>query len=206
MEPSWGKQIKFIGSDIQPIGIHADVGIIAQTLRRYVSVYAIDFYSGYAAVVRRAIRAVILHRQMKDGPATKRVGSIAYSNIQMVLAIQVLGRYNRAIKCKHHMKPALRCGIKMACGIGNRRPKLQRVLCPINRRRITVKRIQVGDTEQRAAIWAVDVENVIHRFQHKAIARAERLVRRLNRKLVAIVGKALVEKVEAIKAGNDLRV
>ena len=51
-----------------------------------------------------------------------------------------------------------------------------------------------------------DVQNIIDRFQHKAVAGAKRLVRWLNGKLVAVVGKALVEEVETIKAGNDLRV
>src|SRR5262249_13149722 len=53
-------------------------------------------------------------------------------------------------------------------------------------------------------IAAVDVQNVIDRFQHKAVSGAEALVRRDHGKLVAVVGKALVEKVEPVKAGDDL--
>ena len=99
-------------------------------------------------MVRRAISAVILDRQMKDGPATKRVGGIAHRDIQMVLSIQALRCRRSAIQRKHHVKPALRCRIEMACGIGDRGPKLQRVLRAIDRRRVTVKRIQIGDAQQ----------------------------------------------------------
>src|SRR6266853_3826994 len=136
--------------------------IIAQTLGRYQSEYAIDPYSGNAMVVRGAIGAVILDWKMEDGPRAKRVGSVAHRDIQVVFAIQILRSHNRAVQREHHVKPALRGSIEMAGGIREGRPKLQRRLGAINRGRITIERVEISHAQQRAAIRAINVENIIH--------------------------------------------
>ena len=78
-------------------------------------------------MVRGSVGAVILNRHIERPSRSKRVGSIADCDIQMVLAIQILRGRRRAIKRENNMEPALRCGIEMAGGIGDGGPKLQRV-------------------------------------------------------------------------------
>src|SRR6516165_318684 len=69
----------------------------------------------------------------------------------------------------------------------------------VDRRRIAIEAVQIDDAAGGRTVGVVDAQYVVDRLQHEAIAGAERLVGRLDTELVAIVGEALVEEVEALK-------
>src|SRR5437868_11232510 len=107
-------QIEFVGSDVKPIGISADMGIIAQA-------WSVD--KGWRSVanapmVRRALRAIVLYRDVVHGPASGRISRRAHRDVQMISAGQCWRSGYGAIERQHHVEPALRIVIVIAARIG----------------------------------------------------------------------------------------
>ena len=75
-----------------------------------------------------------------------------------------------------------------------------------DRGRIAVERVEVHDAGGRRAIDEIGAEDVVDGLDDEAVAHAQPLVRRLDRELVAAIGEALVEEVEALEAQIQGRV
>jgi len=124
----------------------------------------------------------------------------------MVRAGQSRGGPN-AIERQHNLEPALGRLVKVATGV---RDKLTtHAGGAVDCRGIAIERIQIDGrptVEQRRPGGAINLQDIIDGFHHKAVARAHALVGRLNRKLVAAVCQTLLAQVQPIEARSKLRV
>ena len=70
----------------------------------------------------------------------------------------------------------------------------------------TVERVLVDRSELQVAGRVVDLDDVVDRLHDEPVARAQSLIRRLHRKLVAGVREPLLEEIKAVEAPYDLGV
>src|SRR5438067_2119665 len=135
----WAEQIKLVGGDVKTIGISAYVRIIAQTWsvnKRWGSI-------ANAPMVRRSLRAVVLRRDLVHNPGSSGIRRGADGDVQMVATGQRLRSGNGAIQRQHYVEPALRVGIEIATGVGDRGPKAKRAHLAVDGRRVSVESIEV---------------------------------------------------------------
>ena len=103
-----------------------------------------------------------------------------------------------SIKRQHYMEPALRVHIEITARVGDRRTGSS---CrAIERRRVTVERVEVDYTAQWMTRCLVDTQYRVHRFENEAVTNAQTLIRWLNRELVSVIGQALLPEIETIEA------
>jgi hypothetical protein len=187
VEPG-AEQRELVRRDEDSMRIGADVRIVAEAKAEI------------AVVIGRALRAVVLHRQRIDGPRSGRIGGVAHGEIKVVRAGERRGRAD-AIERQHEVKPALRVGIEETRRIGDVGPTCAGRA--IDRRGVTIERILVDRSHPGIAGRVVDPDDVVHRLHHEAIARAQTLIGRLDRKLVAAIREALLVEIEAVEAPHD---
>src|ERR1700741_4884598 len=97
------------------------------------------------------------------------------------------------------MEPTLRLPVENAAWIGNGRAKLKGILCAVNGRSVTVEAVEVDGIGHRVPGSVIDTQNIVERLQHKAIAYAEALIGRFDRKLISSAGhKALLKVIQRI--------
>src|SRR2546421_1197441 len=147
--------------------------------------------------------AIILHRHSINGPGASRVRSSAYSDVDMIRTREcaVVGE---GFKRKRNLEPALGVRVIIATGIGHKLSP--NAGCTVDGRRISVERVEVRYPDQRVTGGIKDAQDVIDGFHHKTVASAQSLVRWLDGKLVAAIGKALLAEVQTIETQVELRV
>ena len=81
------------------------------------------------------------------------------------------------------------------------RPEIARI--SVDRGRVAKERVQILHARQRVAARIPYPENAVDRLDDIAVPDAERLVRRLSRKLVAAIGETLVAMIQPIKTEDE---
>src|SRR5260370_13371725 len=147
-------------------------------------------------------RGSVLRRRSVNGPQASWVGSSAYRDIDVIRTCECT--VGEGVKRKHNLEPALGVRVIIATGVGHDRPS--NAGRTVDGRRVSVERVEIRHPEQRVTGGVVDVQYVVDRFHHKAVASAQSLVRWLDGKLVAAIGKALLAEVETIETQVELRV
>jgi hypothetical protein len=97
------------------------------------------------------------------------------------------------------MKPTLCFAVEVATWIRNGRAKRYWTGGAIDRRRVSIERVQVDYADERVAFRIEDAQNIIRRLENESITHAKPLVWWLDGELISIVGKTLIMKVEAIE-------
>src|SRR5689334_11916611 len=98
----------------------------------------------------------------------------------MVLTIQALRSGGSTIKREHHVEPALSGGVEVAGWVGDGGAESERVHGAIDGSRVTVERVEVGDSEQGGAVRGIDVKHVVDGFEHETVSSAQSLIGWLN--------------------------
>jgi len=149
-------------------------------------------------MIRRSLGTVVLHRELEDCPAPHRVARVTDCDVQMVFAIEACGQANMVERQynKHEAPDGL---IVDTARVGNGWTALSRMrTCAHYGRRIAVERIEVNrlsTVQQSIPGMVVNLQHVVHGFEHKAIARTQALIGRLDGELIAAVGEPLVVEV-----------
>ncbi|TMH18459.1 MAG: hypothetical protein E6H68_02205 [Betaproteobacteria bacterium] len=180
---------EFVRRHVEAICISADVRVIAKA------------EAAAAVMVRRALRTVVLHRQLVDDPRARRIGSRAHRDVEVVVAV-VRGACSHMVERQDDMKPTLRVRVEQARWIGDRWPT--RAGRAIDCRDVAVERVEVDYSCLGVAGGVPDVQHVVDRLEHEAVADAEPLIRRLDRELIAAIGEPLLEEVETGEALDRL--
>jgi hypothetical protein len=107
------------------------------------------------------------------------------------------------VEGQHDVEPAPGDPVEQAARVGDERP--EHPGGAVDRRRVAVEGVLVGDAGHRVAGRVVHAQHVVDRLQHEAVAHTQALVGRFQRELVAAVGGALVAVVQAVDAADQLR-
>ena len=186
-----------VGRDVDAVGVNAKVRVVADArvgIGRHRGL-TVRCNSG-AAVVWSSVVAVVLSLHAVDRPAPGRAGRIADCKVDVVGAGEVTaGRED--IQGEHHGKPSVGVLVVKAARVRHERPDV--ASRAVELRRIAEEGVQVFDACQRRSCRRVDGHHVIDDLHDDAVARAQALVRRFQRELVAAVGEALLPVVESVK-------
>ena len=163
-----------------------------------------------AAVVGCAAGAIILDRNPVDGPFAGGIARFADGEVQVIRAGEVSApNMVRRVGDRVHVdrehvgEPAVGGRVVVAARVGDEGTEGQRRADDL--RRISEERVEIRRTFDRAARRVVDLHHVVDDLHFNAVADAESLVWRLQRKLPGAVGQALVTMVEAIEGAQDLQ-
>ena len=161
-----------------------------------------------AAVVRGSLRTVILDRYAVDRPGAGRIPGLADGEIEVVGAGEI-ATTNVVSGITHRVhidgqdvgEPAVRRHVVVAARVGDERPERSRR--PDNLRRVAEEGVEVRRPLHRSARRVVDLHHVVDDLHLDAVADAQALIRRLERKLVATVGETLIAMLQAIERTQD---
>ncbi len=167
-------------------------------------------------VVGRALRAIVLHRDAVDRPGASRVRRVTDSQVNVVHASKVLeavgAGVREGIEGQHVEEPVSRLRVVQAARVGDERPERDRVR-PDDRRRIAEETVQRRGRGYRRPGCRVHAHDVVDDLKDARVAvavgaDAQALVGRLQAELVRPGRRAepLVEVVEAVEAGDEVRV
>src|SRR5260370_1922030 len=95
-------------------------------------------------------------------------------------------------KGERNMEPALSRYVKVATGVGDERTEDARGGAALDRRWISIERVEVRYADQRVTCGIENAQDVVDGLHHKAIPGTQSLVRWLNGELVPPIGKALL--------------
>src|SRR3984893_1184771 len=125
----------------------------------------------------------------------------------MVGAREGLAGDNSAIQSEHNMEPAVCLHVESAAWIGDRRAKLEGILCAGDPGCIAIEAVEIGRSANRIARGVKNSQNVVDGFHNKAIPLAQALVRWFDRELVSAGGdESLLEMVQPVDREAQFRV
>src|SRR5207249_6805545 len=102
------------------------------------------------------------------------------------------------------MEPSLRGRVVVAAGVGELWPPDPGGA--VDGGGVAVEGVQVNRTDYLRAVRAVDGEDIVHRLHDKAVAGAQALVGRLQRKLVSAIREPLMVVIQTVEAQDLLDV
>ena len=150
-------------------------------------------------VIRRALRAVVLHRQRIDRPRAGRITRVTHRDIEMVVPIQT-GREAHVVERQHNVHEATDHLVVDTTRISDRGASLSGIGTRADDgRRIPVESVEVDDARRRRAIGVIHAQNIVDGLEHVSVAHAQRLIGRFDGELVTSVGETLIVEVESFE-------
>jgi hypothetical protein len=183
--------------DVEAVGVGPDVRVVTEARAVTAPVVA-----KRAAVVGRAVRAVVLGGQAIDRPRAERARRLAHGKIKVVLARE--GAVRQRVEREYYVEPPPRVGVVEARRV--RHEGSTNAGGPVDGRWIAVEGVLVDHAGERIARGVEDPDHIVHRLHHEPVAGTESLVRRLEGELVASVGETLLAVVQTIEAQGEFRV
>ncbi|MDQ2916908.1 MAG: hypothetical protein M3R40_07090, partial [Pseudomonadota bacterium] len=134
-------------------------------------------------------------------PGARRVAGVADRGVDRVLAVERARRPD-VMQRRDRDDEAVVHGIVVTDRIDH--IGTERAGGAIDRRRVAEERIEILHAGQRSARWMERAQHAVDGFDHVPVAHAQSLVGRLDRELIAAVGKALIAMIQPEEAQRQL--